>query len=617
MLNFKYLVRPSVNPGRLRRLAGAADLCAVLLLLASAAGAQNKPANIAELNKQLFLAVKNNQAARVRSLLTAGADPIATNKLGMTPAGLAIERGYFQMAHYILAVRNQRNQAKLRAAERLRRTASPPPAPASPPPKPAVQTAPRLSSEPPPARLATPRLATPRPATQDGRNPFDPLATAQSAPPTFTALPAEAPKPAATPKTTANDADTVSSNANSEAGGRPGIFGRVFGGIVGVFDSDTPAIPPKKTLATATAEPAPEASPPPTRGAEIPPMPKPAETKKARPEDRAVPPAPRLDTVDVVARQPDGAASTPTPVQVTQADPVAEPVAVPVARPSGLNSAPDTPSSAEVGSEPGFFGRMFGGIAGVFGNDAAPAGPPQKPAPVTGAETEVTTEPLPPPPSPSETVAALPEPSTETAATERPGKDANAAQNRDDAEPGFFGRVMKGIANVAGADAEAPAEPTDDGGAVKTAAGPKTGAKEPPPAAAGDKSEKEDAEKTDETPTVISSFFKNIFAKAETGEPAPAPAPAPDGPKVNIGEDAGAQPEPEIPEIIVRSDGRAGAPMPASPPGPAPTAEPAPSPAAPPPAVSPAPSHADTPPPAPALQASATATANDTPGPDK
>ena len=87
---------PTGIPGRIfghiRWLPVALSVCWVLLL-AAGADAQTKTRNVDALNKQLFAAVRADQDARVRSLLTAGADPMATNDFGMTPAGLAIERG--------------------------------------------------------------------------------------------------------------------------------------------------------------------------------------------------------------------------------------------------------------------------------------------------------------------------------------------------------------------------------------------------------------------------------------------------------------------------------------------------------------------------------------------
>jgi len=68
--------------------------------------------SVEELNNQLFSAVLNNNFALVRSTMTAGANPKATNEDGLTAAGLAVEKGYFNIAHYILAILKQKSSAK-------------------------------------------------------------------------------------------------------------------------------------------------------------------------------------------------------------------------------------------------------------------------------------------------------------------------------------------------------------------------------------------------------------------------------------------------------------------------------------------------------------------------
>jgi hypothetical protein len=62
----------------------------------------------AALTEKLFAAVRANDIATVRLTLTNGADPMAVDANGQTPAGVAIDRGYFDIAHHILGVRNQR-----------------------------------------------------------------------------------------------------------------------------------------------------------------------------------------------------------------------------------------------------------------------------------------------------------------------------------------------------------------------------------------------------------------------------------------------------------------------------------------------------------------------------
>lgn len=63
--------------------------------------------NKQELTNNLFLAVLTNNISEVRLSITKGADINATNQEGLTPAGLAIEKGFYSIAHYIVGIRNQ------------------------------------------------------------------------------------------------------------------------------------------------------------------------------------------------------------------------------------------------------------------------------------------------------------------------------------------------------------------------------------------------------------------------------------------------------------------------------------------------------------------------------
>jgi hypothetical protein len=74
----------------------------------SASVAWAAEANVQELTKRLFRAVAANNLAAVRSSISAGANITDVNQEGLTAAGLAIEKGYFSVAHYILGVRNQK-----------------------------------------------------------------------------------------------------------------------------------------------------------------------------------------------------------------------------------------------------------------------------------------------------------------------------------------------------------------------------------------------------------------------------------------------------------------------------------------------------------------------------
>lgn len=76
--------------------------------------------DISALNERLFKAVRANDIATVRLVLTNGADPMAVDASGQTAAGVAIDRGYFDIAHHILGVRNQRQAILKRDADEER-----------------------------------------------------------------------------------------------------------------------------------------------------------------------------------------------------------------------------------------------------------------------------------------------------------------------------------------------------------------------------------------------------------------------------------------------------------------------------------------------------------------
>lgn len=71
--------------------------------LVSAARAQELP-NPA--TQELFLAVDRNDLAAVRAAIDKGADVEARDYTGTQPVDMAIDRGYFDIAHYLISVRN-------------------------------------------------------------------------------------------------------------------------------------------------------------------------------------------------------------------------------------------------------------------------------------------------------------------------------------------------------------------------------------------------------------------------------------------------------------------------------------------------------------------------------
>lgn len=56
--------------------------------------------------EQLFEAVHANDFPAVQASVAAGADVEASDRWGMTPMELAIDKGYFEIGHYLVAVRN-------------------------------------------------------------------------------------------------------------------------------------------------------------------------------------------------------------------------------------------------------------------------------------------------------------------------------------------------------------------------------------------------------------------------------------------------------------------------------------------------------------------------------
>lgn len=59
-----------------------------------------------EATRQLFEAVYSKDFAAVQASVAAGANVEALNRWGMTPMELAIDKGYFEIGHYLVAVRN-------------------------------------------------------------------------------------------------------------------------------------------------------------------------------------------------------------------------------------------------------------------------------------------------------------------------------------------------------------------------------------------------------------------------------------------------------------------------------------------------------------------------------
>jgi hypothetical protein len=59
-----------------------------------------------EATRSLFDAVQANDLAAVQASIAAGADLMARDQWGLTPIDLAIDKSYFEVAHFLLSLRN-------------------------------------------------------------------------------------------------------------------------------------------------------------------------------------------------------------------------------------------------------------------------------------------------------------------------------------------------------------------------------------------------------------------------------------------------------------------------------------------------------------------------------
>ena len=135
---------------------------------------------------------KNDRAAVKRSLLE-GADIRALNIGGLTPIDLAVDKGYFSIAHYMLAWRKQR------ASQAQPILPAPPRKKAAAPPEPYIPSL-RFDPEPPvPAASPTvPVYTLPEgslPAALPAREPSSPITVTEPAPPSPVSGPAPEPQP--------------------------------------------------------------------------------------------------------------------------------------------------------------------------------------------------------------------------------------------------------------------------------------------------------------------------------------------------------------------------------------------------------------------------------------
>ena len=147
--------------------------------------AQQSQTSTQKLSERLLDAVRGNDVEAIRSILAlASGRALVTLPIGLTAAGRAVDRGYYEVAHQILAVRTQQIQLEKELgagqprgpgspASLLKQT-TPPARPGSQIPGPPGATAPTPATKQPPKAAA--RTATPTsepPPSLPGPNPFD------------------------------------------------------------------------------------------------------------------------------------------------------------------------------------------------------------------------------------------------------------------------------------------------------------------------------------------------------------------------------------------------------------------------------------------------------------
>lgn len=143
----------------------------------------------------LFKAVNSNDFAGVQGAVAAGADLDATDRWGLSPIDIAVDKGYFEIAHFLLSVRNFRPPPERGSAGGSRTAA---PATASPALG-APALAPREPAASPPPAEAAPAAQAARPATESSEpNPAaflpPPQEELQPEPPRFV-FPSDEPNP--------------------------------------------------------------------------------------------------------------------------------------------------------------------------------------------------------------------------------------------------------------------------------------------------------------------------------------------------------------------------------------------------------------------------------------
>lgn len=95
---------------RLTAVAGAALVAAGLLLAQTGLVVARGDIPNYEATRNLFVAVEAGDFAAVQAAVAAGAEVAAQDQWGLTPIDLAVDKGYYKIAHFLLSVRNYRRE---------------------------------------------------------------------------------------------------------------------------------------------------------------------------------------------------------------------------------------------------------------------------------------------------------------------------------------------------------------------------------------------------------------------------------------------------------------------------------------------------------------------------
>ena len=161
-------------------------LLAATMLLAPAASAQAPSSEVpaAAATQQLFQAVHDDDLRAVQASVARGADIGAHDRHGLTPSDIAVDKGFFDIAHFLLSVRNLRLDQIAESGTAATGARRAPPAPVQPlatPGAPAREPTPataRAVMPPPPAPVSAVDETIIRPAGEAPpsvlHDPFDP-----------------------------------------------------------------------------------------------------------------------------------------------------------------------------------------------------------------------------------------------------------------------------------------------------------------------------------------------------------------------------------------------------------------------------------------------------------